>query len=63
MMDILKTEIEDVLLLRPLTHTDPRGYFFESYNKTLLSTMNLEVDFVQNNESKSMMSNLLGMLN
>jgi len=53
MMDILKTEIEDVLLLRPLIHADSRGYFFESYNKILLYKMNLEVDFVQDNESKS----------
>ena len=52
-MDILKTEIEDVLLLRPSIHADSRGYFFESYNKILLSRMNLEVNFVQDNESKS----------
>ena len=53
MMDIFKTEIDDVLLLRPSVHVDSRGYFFESYNKILLSTMDLEVDFVQDNESKS----------
>ena len=52
-MNILKTEIKDVLLLSPLVHADSRGYFFESYNKTLLSKMNLEVDFIQDNESKS----------
>ena len=52
-MDILKTEIDDVLLLKPSVHPDSRGYFFESYNKMLLSSMNLEVDFVQGNESKS----------
>ena len=53
MIDMLKTEIEDVLLLRPLVHADSRGCFFESYNKMLLSKMNLEIDFVQDNESKS----------
>ena len=52
-MDILKTEIKDVLLLSPSIHADSRGYFFESYNKTLLSKINLEVNFVQDNESKS----------
>ena len=52
-MDIFKTEIDDVLLLRPSVHADSRGCFFESYNKQLLSTMNLEVDFIQDNESKS----------
>ena len=36
-MDILKTEIGDVLLLRPSVHADSRGHFFESYNKMLLS--------------------------
>ena len=35
MKNILKTEIEDVLLLRSSIHTDLRGYFFESYNKLL----------------------------
>ena len=50
-MDILKTEIKDILLLRPSIHTDSRGCFFESYNKMLLSKMNLEVDFVLDNES------------
>jgi len=53
MKNILKTEIEDVLLLRSSIHTDLRGYFFESYNKMLSSKMNLKVDFVQDNESKS----------
>ena len=53
MIDMLKTEIEDVLLLRPSVHADSRGCFFESYNKMLLSKMNLDIDFVQDNESKS----------
>ena len=53
MMDILKTDIKDVLLLRPLTHSDSRGYFFESYNESLLSKKDFKINFVQDNESKS----------
>ena len=52
-MDMLKTKIEDILILKPSVHADSRGSFFESYNKMLLSEMNLEIDFVQDNESKS----------
>ena len=53
MIDMLKTKIEDILILKPSVHADSRGSFFESYNKMLLSKMNLDIDFVQDNESKS----------
>ena len=36
-----------------MVHTDSRGYFFESYNKNLLSKDGFKIDFVQDNESKS----------
>lgn len=48
-MDIIKTEIEGVLLLQPRVFPDERGYFLESYRTTVLP----DVDFVQDNESKS----------
>jgi len=53
MINIFKTKIKDTLLLSSLVHTDSRGYFFESYNKSLLSENNFKIDFVQDNESKS----------
>ena len=60
MINIVKTELEDVLLLSPSVHSDSRGYFFESYNKNLLSNYNLNVNFVQDNESESSLGVLRG---
>ena len=46
-MDIISTEIKDVLLLKPSFFNDSRGYFFESYNQNLLSKHSFNIDFVQ----------------
>ena len=32
-MDIIKTSIKDLLVIRPDVFRDDRGYFYESYNK------------------------------
>ena len=47
-MKINKTFIEDLLIIEPQLFKDERGFFYESYNKN-----NLDIDFVQDNESKS----------
>jgi dTDP-4-dehydrorhamnose 3,5-epimerase len=52
-MEILKTEIPDVLEIRPDVYEDARGYFLESFNKVRFLENNLEVKFVQDNISKS----------
>ncbi|MCO5383602.1 MAG: dTDP-4-dehydrorhamnose 3,5-epimerase [Methanosarcina barkeri] len=53
-MKLIKTKIEDLLILEPKVFTDSRGYFFESYNKkTLEALIGKEYNFVQDNESKS----------
>ncbi len=53
-MEILKTEIEGVLILKPKIFGDDRGYFFESYNRKLLKELAPEIpDFVQDNQSYS----------
>tara|TARA_Y100001970_G_scaffold242289_1_gene306583 strand:- start:32519 stop:33046 length:528 start_codon:yes stop_codon:yes gene_type:complete len=59
-MDIISTEIKDVLLLKPSFFNDSRGYFFESYNQNLLSKHSFNIDFVQDNESKSKFGVLRG---
>ena len=60
MKNIIDTDIKDVLLIEPLVYNDERGYFFESYNKSLLSKYNLNINFVQDNESKSSFGVLRG---
>ena len=59
-MKIVNTEIKDVLLIKPYVYNDSRGYFFESYNKKILSKYDFNFDFVQDNESKSSFGVLRG---
>lgn len=52
-MEIIKTDIEGVLIIEPRIFRDSRGYFFESYNKKEFDEKVGPVDFVQDNESCS----------
>ena len=52
-MNVIKTDIEGVLILEPRVFKDARGYFFESYNKEEFDRLVAPVDFVQDNESCS----------
>ncbi len=52
-MEIIKTDIEGVVILEPRVFADARGYFFESYNKEVFDRLVGHVDFVQDNESCS----------
>jgi len=49
-MKITKTFIEDLLIIEPQLFKDERGFFYESYNK---NSLDINVVFVQDNESKS----------
>lgn len=52
-MEIIKTDIEGVVILKPRVFGDSRGYFMESYNKRVFDELIGPVEFVQDNESKS----------
>ena len=52
-MKIVKTAIQDLVIIEPIVFEDSRGYFFESYNKNVFESENLRLDFVQDNQSKS----------
>lgn len=53
-MEIIKTDIDGVLILKPQVFTDARGYFFESYSQREFdAAAGCEVRFVQDNESRS----------
>ena len=61
-MEVIKTGIEGVLVIEPKVFGDARGYFFESFNsKEFKETIGIEVNFVQDNESKSRYGVLRGM--
>lgn len=52
-MEIIKTDIDGVVIIEPRIFKDTRGYFFESYSKREFDEKVRPVDFVQDNESMS----------
>lgn len=52
-MEIVKTPIEGLLVIKPDVFADNRGYFFETYNEEKFRQLGLRTDFVQDNESCS----------
>jgi len=61
-MIVTKTNIEGLLVLTPKVFEDERGYFFESYNKkTFNKYTGLNIEFVQDNQSKSSFGVLRGL--
>jgi len=48
-MDVIKTEIADVLLIRPKVFTDLRGNFRETYNEERYRKAGVNCSFVQDN--------------
>jgi len=60
-MEIVKTKIPDLYILKPKVFEDERGYFFESYNKETFLRMGIDRNFVQDNESKSVKGVLRGL--
>ncbi len=52
-MEIIKTELDGVVILRPHIFNDARGYFFESYSQREFDQQVTPVRFVQDNESRS----------
>ena len=52
-MNVIKTDIEGLVVLEPRVFGDSRGYFFESFNARTFEEAVGNVNFVQDNESKS----------
>jgi dTDP-4-dehydrorhamnose 3,5-epimerase len=61
-MNIIKTEIPDVLIFEPRVFNDVRGYFFESFSsKVFDEAVGRKVEFVQDNHSQSQKGVLRGL--
>lgn len=60
-MNIIKTDIDGLLILEPKVFGDSRGYFFESWSKARYAEAGIACDFVQDNESKSSFGVLRGL--
>ncbi|MDW7657233.1 MAG: dTDP-4-dehydrorhamnose reductase [Bacillota bacterium] len=52
-MNIIKTDIEDVLIIDPKVFGDYRGWFTESYSRKAFNAAGIDIDFVQDNHSMS----------
>jgi len=52
-MEVIKTDIEGVVIIEPKIFEDSRGYFFESFNELEFCKKVSAITFVQDNESKS----------
>ena len=61
-MKVTATAIPEVLILEPRIFGDDRGFFFESFNRQAFrEATGLDVDFVQDNHSKSAKNVLRGL--
>jgi len=52
-MRVTKTLFKDLWIIEPDIFNDTRGYFFESYNKSQLQKVGIDIEFVQDNQSHS----------
>ena len=52
-MSFIKTDFPGLFIIEPTVFKDSRGYFFESYNQKQFEAAGIDINFVQDNQSKS----------
>ena len=60
-MEVIKTEIEGVVIIEPRIFKDDRGYFYESFSQREFEEKVCRTVFVQDNQSKSSYGVLRGL--
>jgi dTDP-4-dehydrorhamnose 3,5-epimerase len=60
-MELTETGFKGLVVLKPKIFEDSRGYFYESYNKMILSDNGIHFDFVQDNQSLSSFGTIRGL--
>ena len=60
-MNVIHTEIPGLAIIEPKVFGDERGYFFESFSERVFKELVADVNFVQDNESKSCYGVLRGL--
>ncbi len=61
-MNIISTKISDLLIIEPKVFGDERGFFFESFNQRRFNELiGRDVNFVQDNHSRSVKNVLRGL--
>jgi dTDP-4-dehydrorhamnose 3,5-epimerase len=60
-MELIPTEIPEVIIIKPDVFGDDRGYFFESFHEEKFAQYGIKGPFVQDNESSSQKDVLRGL--
>ncbi len=60
-MEVIKTDIEGVVIIEPKIFSDDRGYFYESFSQREFTQKVCNTTFVQDNQSKSTFGVLRGL--
>lgn len=60
-MNVIKTDIEGVVIIEPRVFSDNRGYFFEAYSQRDFDREVRPIRFIQDNESRSQKGVLRGL--
>ena len=60
-MKLIETGLPGVYLLEPKVFGDARGFFLESWNRQTFAELGLDLDFVQDNHSRSAKGVLRGL--
>lgn len=60
-MEKIATAIPDVFAIAPKVFGDERGFFMESYNRRSMAALGIELEFVQDNHSRSAKGVLRGL--
>lgn len=60
-MNISPTNLNDCVVLDPIVHGDERGFFIESWNSRTFEEAGLNIEFVQDNHSRSARGVLRGL--
>ena len=60
-MKRLETRLDGPILIEPRVFRDERGFFLESYRRSALDELGIDVEFVQDNHSRSSLGVVRGM--
>jgi len=60
-MELIPTAIDGLLIVQPRVFGDNRGFFMESWNRRTFAQLGLDLDFVQDNHSRSARGVLRGL--
>lgn len=60
-MNVVETAIPDLKIIEPRVFGDDRGFFLESWNRKTFAALGLDLDFVQDNHSRSAAGVLRGL--